>query len=303
MPILVILPIFLIILAGWMFKKFKIAADDWTGVLNKFVYYVSLPAIIAVSLWDIDFLNPDYLRTLFHSFLIIILFSLAVFIFLSFLKINRDKKAAIFLTATTGNTVYMGFPLVELSYGKISYLSGALIGTVYLIVPILISIFVIRFWHSKEHKLSKELYEFFKNPLVISVFFGVVLGILRPEYALFSALKKSLSMLGATASPAALFALGGFLYGKFLKKNLGLLALSSFLKTFGFALFIIALNLFLFKIPNLKIFVLQSVMPVAVTTFIISEKFKLDSDLVANSILVSTILSFVIVPFIVFIFS
>lgn len=301
MNLLIILPIFLIVLAGWLFKKFKIEADDWTGVLNKFVYYVSLPAIIAVSLWDIDFLNPDYLRTISYGFSTIFLFSSAVFIFLSFLKISRDKKAAIFLTATTGNTVYMGFPLVELSYGKISYLSGALIGTIYLIVPILISIFVIRFWHSKEHKLLKELYEFFKNPLVISVFFGIVLGLLRLDYPFFLALKKSLSMLGATASPVALFALGGFLYGKFLKKNLGLLALSSFLKIFGFALFIIALNLFLFKIPNLKIFVLQAVMPVAVTTFVISEKFRLDSNLVANSIFISTILSFIVAPIIVYI--
>ena len=102
-------------------------------------------------------------------------------------------------------------------------------------------------------------------------------------------------MLGSAASPIALFILGGFLYGKFMKKNLGLVALSSFLKIAAFPLFVTAF-LFAFKIGDPKAAVLMASMPVAVTTFVISEKFKLDSALVGNAVLLSTALSFLAVP-------
>jgi predicted permease len=105
-------------------------------------------------------------------------------------------------------------------------------------------------------------------------------------------------MLGLTASPVALFALGGFIYGRFLKKDLELVFLISLLKTAILPLFIVAGSLILFKADSLKIIVLLSSMPVAATTFVIAEKFNLNKELVGNSILISTIVSFVVAPII-----
>ncbi len=142
---LISLPIFLIVLSGWLLKKFKIATDDWTRILNIFAYYVSLPALIVASFWDVDFLSKESWNVIFLSLITIILFSLLIFFTLHFIRIGRDLKTAIFLTATVGNTIYMGFPLIELGFGKEFILTGALVGVIYLVVPILISIFIIHF--------------------------------------------------------------------------------------------------------------------------------------------------------------
>ena len=206
------------------------------------------------------------------------------------------------MTAVTGNTIYMGFPLVELSFGKGYLPAGTLIGTIYLIIPLLISIFVIRYWHNREHKLSKELAEFVKNPLIISTVAGIALSFLKIDFPAIDGFKKSLLMLGATASPVALFVLGGFLYGKFFKKDLGLVACSSILKLAAFPVFIAAVYFYLFKVSNFQVAALLASMPTAVTTFVISEKFKLNSALVGNVILASTILSFIVAPLIVYLF-
>lgn len=103
-------------------------------------------------------------------------------------------------------------------------------------------------------------------------------------------------MLGATASPIALFALGGFLHGKLVKDKMGFVMLSSILKVIIFPLFVAAISLLVFKSGDPKTAILLSSMPVAVTAFVISEKFRLDGALVGNAILVSTILSFLIIP-------
>lgn len=301
---LISLPIFLIIFSGWLLKKYKIVTDDWIHILNQFAYYVSLPALIIVSFWEIDFLARESLSLIFWSLLITILFSLVIFVILSFLKISRNLKTAIFLSATVGNTIYMGFPLTEMGFGKEYLPAAALVGTIYLIIPLLITIFLIKHWHCRENCLSDELGGFFKNPLTISVFIGIILSFFDFNYPLIFGVKKAITMLGLTASPVALFALGGFLYGRFLKKNLNLALTASILKTAIFPLFVILFMSYFVKTnsDSSGIFILLASMPVAVTTFVIAEKFKIEEELIGNSILISIIISFFIIPLIIYLF-
>jgi hypothetical protein len=111
-------------------------------------------------------------------------------------------------------------------------------------------------------------------------------------------------MLGLTASPVALFTLGGFLYGRFLKENLNLVILASFLKMIAFPVMIFLgsyylLNFYALPAADLKVLILLSSMPVAVTTFVIAERFNLNRALVGNSILISTIFSFIVAPLVI----
>lgn len=301
LPIFLIsLPIFLIIFFGWLSRKVKISGDDWTSVLNNFAYYVSLPALIITSFWNFDFLKIESLWLIFASLLTICLFSFVVFFFLHFLSITRKEKAAIFLAATTGNTVYMAFPLIELGFGRNYLPAGALIASIYLIIPILFAIFIINYWDDQERKILPHLYNFLKNPLIVSVFAGVILSFVKIEFSLIESMRKTLIMLGATASPVALFALGGFLYGRFLKKGIAEAFLISFLKIIVAPLVIFFGLVYFYPTSNLGIFTLLASMPTAVTTFVIAEKFNLDKDLVGNSILISTILSFLVIPVVFF---
>jgi hypothetical protein len=300
---LISLPVFIIIFAGWFFRKIKVANNDWVHFLNNFAYYVSLPALITASLWDINFLDKNSQKIVLFSLISVILFSFLIFAALYFLKIRKSLKAGIFLAATVGNTVYMGFPLIELGFGKENLSNGALVALIYLIVPLLAAIFIIKYWHDKTHSISNQLKDFLKNPLVISTLVGFAISFLKIDFPLIAAIKKSLSMLGATASPVALFALGGFIYGRFLKKDLWPVFGVSLLKTIAFPLVVVGVSFYLFKINHLGIFTLLSSMPVAVTTFVIAEKFNNEKELIGNSIFLSIIFSFVIAPIIIYLFS
>ncbi len=300
---LISLPIFLIILSGWLLKKFKVVNDDWVHILNNFAYYVSLPALIVGSFWEIDFSSHQSLRLILWSLLVVVLFSLVIFILLSFFKISKSLKAAIFLGATVGNTIYMGFPLVELGFGKDYLPSAALIGVIFLIIPLLIVIALIQYWHCRDDCFKKELIGFLKNPLVISALVGVALSFIKIDYSFIGGIKKSVAMLGATASPVALFALGAFMYKGFLGKDLGKVLLVSVLKMIVAPAIVIFGSLYFYNNGDLKILTFLAAMPVAVSTFVIAERFDMDKDLIGNSIIISTILSFIIAPLIIYLFS
>jgi malonate transporter len=307
---LISLPIFLIIFLGWLLKKYKVVTEEWIHILNNFAYYVSLPALIIASFWEINFLDQKSWQIIGWSLSGIISFSLIIFALLSILKVNKKLKATILLGSTVGNTIYIGFPLIEIGFGKDYLPAAALIGSIFLIIPLLIVISLIQYRYCREDCLKKELIGFLRNPLVISVFAGALLSFLKFDYSLLISIKRAVVALGATASPVALFTLGGFLYGRFLKKDTGWALLISFLKLIAFPLIIVCGfllildgNAALIMSPTIEILILLSSMPVAVTTFVIAERFNLNKSVISSALLISTVASFIIAPLIIFLFS
>jgi predicted permease len=296
-PFFISVPVFLIIAAGWLFKKYKIADEIWIHILNRFAYYVSLPALIIASFWNINFSDRYSLMTAAWSASFIVAFMILVVIVLSLFNLPHKTKAVAFLIICTGNTVYMGFPIIINAFGNGSLSMGSLVAVLYLILPILASIFMIRIWANSRRSFSSQVVEFLKNPLTISAVAGVVISFIPKQIVGLELIYKALALLGATASPVALFALGSFLYKRFLRKNFGLVFWSSFAKVAIFpVLAFIAGKIFGIAGPDLGLLTLLAAMPSAVTTFVIAEKFSLDEGVAGNAILISTILSFFAIP-------
>ncbi len=300
--ILISLPVFLIIFFGWFCHKIKIVDKNWVHTLNGFAYYVALPALIISSFWKVDFASSGTWFLIFESVAIIILFSALVFGILSLFKIDKKIKTTILLGSIVGNTVFIGFPLVDMNFGKEYLNQSALIGSFFLIIPIIFVILFIQYQHkSQETSIKKELLGLLKNPLVISIVLGIILSFFELEYTIFESIEKTIAMLGATASPVALFALGAFLHGQS-KKNLKFSLVISFLKMIVLPVLAVLISFFVFKNNDIKVITLLSSMPVAVTTFVIAEKFGLNKDLIGDSILISTIFSFIIAPIVISLF-
>lgn len=290
--ILVAIPIFLIIFFGWLLARVHIADAVWAHVLNAFAYYVSLPALVVSAFWVLDFAHPQTLLIFVRSASVILLFMFVVLALLAFLPIKRPTKAAIFLVATCGNTIYMGIPIVSGLVGDGAHL--IFIASILLIFPIVFSIGIVRWWSDSGHSLSFHLLRFLKNPLFISFVVGIGISFV-PLVGVWSFVYETLLILGSTASPVALCALGIFLYKRFLKRRLSLALGASFLKLLAFPFFVwLVLDLAHISFdPALFLF---AAMPAAVTSFVIAEQFKLDATLVGNVVVFSTIFSFISIP-------
>jgi len=297
---LVSIPILLIIISGWLFRKFKVIDDNSIHELNNFVYYVSLPALIINIFWKVDFLDQNAWELLFLSFVAIGLFFLIIFSLLSLLKINKNLKTAILLNTTIGNTIFMGFPFIELGLGSNFLPNAALVAAVFLIIPLVLTTTLIQPPH-RQKKIN--LGNFLKsNFLIVSILIGILLSFVGIGNPLIAGVKSSLAMVGATAAPLALFALGSFLQKNPLSKNFKTALLASVLKVVAFPVgLFVFFGLFL-EGENLEILLILSAMPVAATSFVVAEKFNLYKELTAGSILISTILSLLVTPLILYLF-
>ncbi len=302
--LLTILPLFILIALGYGLRRFNVIKESWITVLNTFVYYVSLPALIVTNLSSLtgQLLSP-LLSIAVINFLIVVSFSILLFIVLAILPIGNKLKSSAFVAVIMGNTVYLGIPLVQniLSSSASESLVGivSIAGVTQLVTGMLVALIAIEFVYQKTRNWKLVTKHLVKNPLVISTIVGISLSLVSLPTMYTQIIETPISMIAATASPLALIAVGGFLYShnKFIYKEL--VALTSTLKLFGMPL----LAWFVYQSFNLpKITgastILMSAMPVAITAFIIAESYKLDSRFVAMVMLATTIASFITINFI-----
>ncbi|MGE5392914.1 MAG: AEC family transporter [Candidatus Saccharibacteria bacterium] len=286
----IVLPIFLVIGAGFLMRRYRLVKEDWVPILNSFVYYVSLPAVILISFWQISW--QRILPLLGINVLGMLAFAAILIFALYFAKISPKTKSALFMAALVGNTIYMGFPIIGNALGRES--TDAVVGaaTLQLVLGLVLSVMAVEFWVVKTRSFRVYALDFLKNPLIISLAAGILLSFVKQTGTAVAIIQKPISMLGATASPLALFALGAFMHGKFIRTHLGLSLMSSTIKLLFFPLFMMPLAWVFYRpVDDVVVTLLVSSMPVAATAFVIAEKYRLDEKLIANAILISTLIS------------
>ncbi|MEK7162038.1 MAG: AEC family transporter, partial [Patescibacteria group bacterium] len=175
----IVLPIFALVYIGYYFRKQGLCTDEWVNVLNKFVYYVSLPAVIIVSFWDIQWRSAEIWTAVGWNMAAYLTFAILVFLSLHSLKhLSGAVKSAMFMVSMVGNTVYIGFPILIHALGstKAPYVIAA--GTAHLVLGLVLSILAVDFWVVKSKKLSLYVDDLIKNPFMLSVGAGIVLSLI-----------------------------------------------------------------------------------------------------------------------------
>jgi len=213
----VILPVFGIMLVGYLAGRFRLLGDASSEALNRFVYYISLPALFFVSLAQVpvgEVFNGPFLAAfgggLLGTFGVALL--VGVFIF-------PNRLAALGLhglCAVFSNTGYLGIPLLLITFGEIGKLPGIISTVIMGTVVMGLGIVLIETDLSQGRGPLKILASVgkgvAKSPLILAAGAGLLvsaLGVPLPgPLATFS------DILGAAASPCALFAIGLFLAGQ-----------------------------------------------------------------------------------------
>lgn len=288
--LLIISPIFFLILIGWFLRKKKIVKDTWIKVLNDFVYYIALPALIFLSfaptVWTQELLKAITFQLTYLTALAVILFAS-----LSLLPMRPKVKASFFVLVLLVNSVYMGFPIIS-SFTSRPLAEIAPLATFYLIFGLVASIFAIEYWVHKSGKIHTYADDFLKNPLLLSLIAGILASIFFKSTALEIVLTP-LSMIAATASPLALFTLGAFMHGKYSNHHIPATTIAILLKLIIIPAitFVVSSSLQLGYEMQVTT-TLTAAMPTAVTAFVLSEKYQLESKFIAIGIILTTLLSF-----------
>jgi hypothetical protein len=295
---LVVLPIFVLILAGWGARRLGVLGPHATTELNRFVVYLALPALlfdIMAHTHGADLWQPGFI-------LVFGLGSLLVFGLTIALRLARGRHladAAIDgLNAGYANTGYMGFPLALAALGSEALLPTTIATIITVCVIFGGAIILIEIGLQAERGSRRLILKVTRslvlNPLLLSPF----LGALVPVFGLTipAPVESILKMLGGTASPCALVALGLFLAQKRAASAAGDMMTGTLLiicKLILQPVTAFLLARFVFDLAPLmtKTAVLISALPTGTGPFMLAEYYRREADMTSKVILVSTILS------------
>jgi len=292
------LPFFALIFCGYGAGRFRLFSEASIAGVNAFVFYFALPTflfnLVATSQLK-NILNASFVAAYLSAGISV--FVVAALLGRLLFKVRPGEAALQGSAAVLGNTGYMGLPLVAAAFGDAAAIPLVLGLTleVTLIIPFTIALVEATKgsggWSRVPSSVTGALA---RNPLMVAIFAGALISAIG--LGLSTPVENFTDLLGGTAGPCALFALGATLAGRSLSAGLGEVSYMT-----SFKLFVhpsaMWLTTQLFDVASLwaAVAVLGAALPVAANVFILARQYDTYVDRISSAILLSTAVSVVTV--------
>lgn len=287
----VTLPVFALVLCGWVAARRGLLQDSGVEGINIFVFWFALPAMLfrAVAAHPVSKIaDPGY----FAAYLLAGAILFAGMLWLARRRPAGDRTALAF-SATHGNVGFLGLPLLA-QLGDESRLPAMVMTIVADICVVIVgSIVLFEFARSGEDggtpraaRLRAALGGLLRTPLILGIVAGLVFSATGAQLpAPADALVK---LLAQAAGPCALFAIGASLGGRavVLDRSVGGLLLAKLVVhpvLVGAAMWALGVD------PALAaIGVLAAALPTASNTYILSQRYGIDTRAIGSAIVIGT---------------
>jgi len=294
----VAIPVFAIMLAGYLAGRFRLLGTDASSALNTFVYWFALPPVLFLSMARVPFEQIFNWPFLWAYIIGKALAALLAVIVSRWVFGNSFSATTLHtLTATFGNTGYMGIPLMLAAYGSGGTLPAIITTAFGSAIIIGLAILLVEFGEGETSRPGKALRDavvaVLKGPLFIATIAGIVWqasGLALPEW-----LVNFGSLMGDAAGPCPLFAMGLFLVGKPLSSGVGEVGWMVVLKLFihPALTWLLAVYVFDLELEMLRGVVLMAALPTGALSFVVAQRYGVFVQRSSAAILFSTVASVV----------
>lgn len=281
--------LFLIMAAGWAFRKAGLVPAAADEVLNRYLYYAALPALTFVKVAETPLrdLGADFL--LANTLPVAALMALITVLWLVRALDWRFARLLV-ITAALGNTAYIGFPVVSMRLGAQALGYAAVVSSLQNVLIFTLGLLLINLICEGSCPGMAGLKRLvLRNFVLWASAAGLAASWLAAPVP--GPLRTALSDIGGTAMPLALFTIGAGFYGKSAAGNARKLSFIAALKLLVLPLFyLITAYLLGFEGTAARAGYLEACMPVAVMTYVLAKEFDFDANLVSQSIVFTTVL-------------
>lgn len=292
-----LLPVFLIILAGYGLQKTKFPGDKFWPGAERMVYYILFPALLFTSSagasWEFYSVAPMVWAILAVMFVMSGL--------LLVLRPRLTKKDASFSSVFQGSirwNSYIGLAAAYALYGNDGLYLAAVFMTVLIPTVNILSIMVLVRYSSQEGSWNWIFITVVKNPLVIACLSGMFINLLG--WQLPAVADNLLTILGRGALPLGLLAVGASLQFNAIKDRVQEIIYSCFLKLLLMPI-LMWLTCILFKVDYLTtgVAVLFAALPGSPLSYILAKQLGGDTKLMSSIIAVQTGIAMITLPVII----
>ena len=287
------LPFFGLIAVGYGAGRSGFFSPEATAYLTKFVFYFALSAMLfrfsanlsLAELFDWNFVGAYLFGTLF-VYLIATAVALAR-------RIDVEEAAVEAQCAVIGNVGFLGIPMLTLLLGPAAVGPNLMVLAVDLLV--FGTLIVVLITGSRDGRMSLAILGtvgkgIISNPMLVSIFLGLMVSTF--EVPVPGPLNEFLGILGAAATPCALFAIGASLASKSAER-VAIAGWLSFAKLILHPAAVAFAAFYMFDVDPYAagVMIAAAALPVAGNVYIVAQHYGVAPHRVSASILISTVIS------------
>jgi hypothetical protein len=273
---------------GFFARKLEIINEENTRGLSSYVYYLALPSLFLSEIARMDLAALDYDIALVSVLPIVII--VGVLALLHLIKLlSKDNFILLSLAIVFGSHAFFGVTFFEAYAGEVGLNFAVFTSSIFGPIGILSTIFLFEY-ATKKHEAGCFCKKIFTNPLIISILLGVFFAGLQIPLGFIG---EGLAMVGKTAGPLAIFALGTFLFDNFsIRKVKAAIPLALFRIL---VLPLVAFGVIYFFFPEVEFrefLILQAGIPTAISLAIFARRYNYRVAQISDLVILTSLGSF-----------
>ena len=203
------MPLFVMMMLGFLLKKIHFLDEHSTGAINKLVFKVFLPALLFVDLAGKDFVSIWDTKMVVFCFVATVV-SIGLAAVLAMLSKDKAERGEIIQAAYRSGAATLGIAFMTNIYDDASMIALMIIGSVPLYNVAAVVILDLTSpqneYHAGKELWGKTAKNAITNPIILGIVVGMIWSVCRiPQPVIFA---KSMTYLSNLASPLALIGLG-----------------------------------------------------------------------------------------------
>ncbi|MFQ7738237.1 MAG: AEC family transporter [Emergencia timonensis] len=227
------IPVFLLMILGMIFMKFKLFDENFVKKMNAFVFKIALPVLVFKDLYQEDFYQVWDTKYVLYCFLTTA-GSIVIVTAVSYILKDKSVQGEFIQVAYRSSAAILGITLVENIYGNAGMTPLMIIGS----VPLynILAVIVLAFFKPEREPLDKKLFlktgkGIITNPIILGILAGLIWSLIQIPVP--SIIDKTVENVARIATPLGLMAMGASFDIKKALSSIKTAGLSTFIKLAG----------------------------------------------------------------------
>lgn len=212
----VTMPIFLVMVIGYILKQIGMLNDNFVTVANKFNFKVTLPFMLFKDIAGVDIKAVFDIKYVLFCAIVSTICFWVVWGTAKLLVRDKTIRGAFVQSSFRGSAAVMGLAFIQNIYGS-SAMGPLMIVSA---VPLynIFSVIVLTFEANdstgidKKAKIRQAGINIYKNPIILSILAGLIVGLLGIQFP--TLVNKTVSNVAQMATPLALITIGAGFEGR-----------------------------------------------------------------------------------------
>lgn len=286
------IPIFLMMLLGMLFRKLGWMDEVFAAKMNKFVFLVPLPVLLFEQLATVDFSEVWDIKFILFCFVVTAI-SITISTLISLLWKDRSIKGEFIQATYRSSAALLGIAFIQNIYGTAGMAPLMIIGSVPLyniMAVVVLSVFKPGNNSFDKVLVKKTLKGIATNPIIIGIVAGFVWSALKLPMP--SILHKTVSSIGATATPMGLMSMGATFEMKKATSKMKPTLVAVFMKLVGFCVVFLPMAALLgFRNEEMIAILVMLGSATTVSCFVMARNMGHEGTLSSGVIMMTTLLS------------